>query len=96
VGDDGPICIPGGTKLRIFGYNDYIWKKGRNKFTDQYGADIEYTVFDTPKEMVAKVQSGGANFDLIVTVTLENLGKLAYGKLIQPLNRSYIPDFANI
>jgi spermidine/putrescine transport system substrate-binding protein len=82
--------------LRIFGYNAYIWKKVQNQFSDQYGAEIEYTVFDTPEEMVAKVQSGGSNFDLIVTVTLENVGKLAYGGLVQPLNKNYIPNFANV
>ena len=60
----------------------------RNKFADQFGTAVEYTIFDTPEEMVAKVQSNGADFDLIVTVTMENLGKIAYGKLLQPLNHT--------
>jgi spermidine/putrescine transport system substrate-binding protein len=82
--------------LRIFGYNDYIWKKVRNQFSAQYGADIEYTVFDTPEQMVAKLQAGGSDFDLIVSVTLENVGKLAFGELIQPLNKTYLPNFSNV
>jgi spermidine/putrescine transport system substrate-binding protein len=82
--------------LRIFGYNDYIWRRVRNRFAERYGVDVEYTVFDTPEEMVARLRSGGSNFDLIVSVTLENVGKLAYGGLIQPLNRSYIPNFSNV
>jgi spermidine/putrescine transport system substrate-binding protein len=82
--------------LKIFGYNDYIWKKVLNQFTDQYGAEIEYTVFDTPEEMVAKLQSGSGAFDLIVSLTVENVGKLATAELIQPLNKSYIPNFANV
>jgi spermidine/putrescine transport system substrate-binding protein len=83
--------------LKIFGYNDYIWKRVRNQFASQYGTGIEYTVFDTPEEMVAKVQSGASDFDLIVTVTLDNVGKLVAGKLVQPLNHSYIPNFqANV
>jgi spermidine/putrescine transport system substrate-binding protein len=81
--------------LRIFGYNDYIWKKVRRQFADEYGVEIEYTVFDTPEEMVAKVQSGGAQYDIIVSVTPENVGKLAFGELIQPLNKSYVPNFSN-
>ena len=28
---------------------------------------------------------------MLVTVTLENIGKLAQGKLIQPLNKTYLP-----
>ena len=56
------------------------------------GVPIEYTVFDTPDEMVSKMQSNGSDFDLIVTVTLDNIGKLAQGGLIQPLNNSYLPN----
>ena len=79
--------------LKIFGYADYIWKKVRNQFGDSMnGVPIEYTVFDTPDEMVSKMQSNGSNFDLIVTVTLDNIGKLAQGGLIQPLNHSYLPN----
>ena len=93
--------------LKIFGYNDYIWKKVRNGFAEKLGVDVEYTVFDTPDEMVSKMQSNGADFDLVVTVTLENIGKLAQGGLIQPLNKTYlttaedqlaegVPDFYDV
>ncbi|MGH2596348.1 MAG: extracellular solute-binding protein [Actinomycetota bacterium] len=81
--------------LKIFGYNDYIYKKVRNGFGDKYGVDVQYTVFDTPDEMVAKMQSNGSDFDLVVTVTLENIGKLAQGGLIQPLNHTYLPTVAD-
>ncbi|MGH2595211.1 MAG: extracellular solute-binding protein [Actinomycetota bacterium] len=77
--------------LKIFGYSDYIYKKVRNAFGDKYGVDVQYTVFDTPDEMVAKMQSNGSDFDLVVTVTLENIGKLAAGGLIQPVNKTYLP-----
>ena len=64
-------------------------------------------MFDTPDEMVSKMQSNGADFDVVVTVTLENVGKLAQGGLIQPLNKTYlttpatscrpaIPDFYDV
>jgi spermidine/putrescine transport system substrate-binding protein len=99
TGDNPPIqdgLDPEAGPLRILGYTDYIWKKVRNRFADRYGVEIEYSVFDTPEEMVSKVRTGGANYDLIVSVTLENLGKLAYGGLIQPLNKSYIPNFSNV
>lgn len=78
--------------LRIFAYDDYIWKKVLNAYTEKTGAKIEYTVFDTPDEMTAKMLSNGSNFDLVVTVTLDNVGKLAAGKLIQPLNKTYLPN----
>jgi len=97
ITDDNPMIAdnlkPEAGPLRIYGYADYVWKKVRNQFTDKFGADVEYTVFDTPEEMVAKVQTNGADFDIIVTVTVENVGKMAYGKLIQPLNHNYLPNW---
>jgi spermidine/putrescine transport system substrate-binding protein len=82
--------------LKVFGYADYIFKKVQNQFSDRYGVDIQYTVFDTPEEMVQKVQTNGSDFDLINSVTLENVGKLAQGGLIQPLNHTYVPNFARV
>ena len=111
LADDNPAIADGlqpeSGPLKIFGYNDYIWKKVRNGFGERYGVDVEYTVFDTPDEMVSKMQSNGADFDLVTTVTLENIGKLAQGGLIQPLNPSYlstatdqlssgVPDFYDV
>jgi spermidine/putrescine transport system substrate-binding protein len=94
--DDNPAVADGldteAGPLRIFGYNDYIWKKVRNEFGEKFGVDVEYTIFDTPDEMVAKVGTNGADFDLLVTVTLENVGKLAQGGLLQPLNHTYLPN----
>lgn len=82
--------------LKIFGYNDYIWNRVRKAFSAQYGVEVEYTVFDTPEEMVSKLQSGSGDFDLIVSITVENVGKLAAGELIQPLNKTYLPNFEGV
>jgi spermidine/putrescine transport system substrate-binding protein len=94
--DNPPIedgLDPEAGPLRIFGYNDYIWKKIQNRFKAEYGVEIEYTVFDTPEQMVSRIQSGASQFDLIVTVTLDNIGKLVAGKLLQPINHSYLSNF---
>jgi spermidine/putrescine transport system substrate-binding protein len=82
--------------LKIFGYNDYIYKKVRNAFAEKFNTDVQYTVFDTPDEMVEKLHSGSVDADVIVSVTVDNLGKLAAGKLIQPLNHSYLTNFSNV
>jgi len=98
---DGNPAIADGLKpeagpLKILGYNDYIRKFILNKFSDQYGTSVDWTIFDTPEQMVQMMQSSGSNWDLIVSVTLENVGKLAFGQLIQPLNKSYLPNFTNV
>jgi spermidine/putrescine transport system substrate-binding protein len=95
--DDNPPIADGldveAGPLRIYGYADYIWKKDRNRFAEKYGVDVEYTSFETPEEMIAKLQAQGSSFDAIVTITIENVGKLATGGLIQPLNHTYLANF---
>jgi spermidine/putrescine transport system substrate-binding protein len=49
--------------LRIYGYADYIWKKDRNRFAEQFNTEVEYTSFETPEEMIAKMQAQGSSFD---------------------------------
>lgn len=80
--------------LQIFGYDDYIWKKVLDDFSEESGAKIQYTVFDTPEDLMGKLLSNGSDFDLIVGLTPENVGKAAAGQLIQPLNKSYLPNVA--
>ena len=82
--------------LKILGYNDYIRKFILNKFSDKFSTSVDWTIFDTPEQMVQMMQASGSNWDLIVSVTLENVGKLAFGQLIQPLNKSYLPNLANV
>ena len=81
--------------LQIFGYDDYIWKKVLNEFSEKFDTKIQYTVFDTPAELMAKLLSNGSDFDLIVGLTPDNVGKAAAGELIQPLNKSYLPNVAD-
>jgi spermidine/putrescine transport system substrate-binding protein len=79
--------------LRIIGYADYIWNRVLKKFTNQFGAEVEWTVYETPEQMVREIQAHGSDFDLWVTTTVENLGKMATAQLIQPINRTYLPNF---
>ncbi len=79
--------------LRIIGYPDYIWNRVLKKFTNQFGAEVEWTQYATPEEMVREIQTHGSDFDLWVTTTVENVGKVATAQLVQPINRTYLPNF---
>jgi spermidine/putrescine transport system substrate-binding protein len=77
--------------LKIYNWNDYVYKKVLNRFQDEYGVEIEYTQFSGMSEAISKIQSGTVGFDVFFP-TIENLGKLAAAKLIQPINHSYLPN----
>ena len=51
------------------------------------------TTFNNTDEAMAKLRSGQVSFDVFVP-TIDLMGQLVEGKLIQPLNHSYIPNIS--
>jgi spermidine/putrescine transport system substrate-binding protein len=82
--------------LKVLGYPDYIYEKVLKEFQARYSTKVEWFNFSTPGDMVANIQADPSAFDLICTVTLDNVGKLIAGGLVQPLNHSYLTNFENI
>lgn len=82
--------------LRIFNWNDYIYKKVIKNFTKEHGVEVEYIQFEDMTEAIQKIRSGAVEFDLFFP-TIDQLGKLVAAKLLQPLNHSYLENFpANV
>jgi spermidine/putrescine transport system substrate-binding protein len=81
--------------LKVYNWNDYIYKKVIKQFQDEYGVEVEFTQFQGMSEAMNKVQNGTIQFDLFFP-TIENVSKLVGAKLVQPWNRSYITNLGNI
>ena len=77
--------------LKVYNWNDYIYKKVIKQFQTEYDVEVEFTQFAGMSEGMNKVQNGTLAFDLFFP-TIENVGKLVGAKLIQPWNRSYITN----
>lgn len=93
--DNPPIedgLAPEGGPLRIYNWNDYIWKKVLKRFEEQMGVEIEYTQFTGMSEAISKIQNQAIDFDLFFP-TIEHLRTLALAKVIRPLNKSYLPNY---
>ena len=56
---------------------------------------VEVTTFISMDEAIAKLSSGDTQFDVYFP-TADVIGKVAAGKLLQPLNKSYIPNVTNV
>jgi spermidine/putrescine transport system substrate-binding protein len=78
--------------LRIFSWNDWIWKRVLRRFQEETGVEIEYTQFTTMSEAMAKIQNEAIEFDLFWP-NVEHLRALALAKTMQPLNKSYLPNY---
>ncbi len=81
--------------LRVYNWNDYIYKKVIKEFQDEFDVEIEFTQFTGMAEAMNKVQNKTIQWDLFFP-TIENVGKLVAAKRLQPWNRTYTPETANI
>lgn len=90
---DGLAPEKGGT-FKIFNYPEYLSPDVTKAFGERHGVTVEVTTFTTQDEAIAKLRTAGTAFDVYFP-TPDIIGKLVAGKLLQPLNRSYLPNLAN-
>jgi spermidine/putrescine transport system substrate-binding protein len=87
--------------LQIYTWEAYINQACVNSFAKKYKCKVQVTTFNTMNEALSKLRSG-LSYDILIGATVDVLGQLIEGKLIQPLNHSYIqnisqawPDYAD-
>ena len=82
--------------LQFYNWDAYINPDVVKAFEKKYGVKVEISTFTTIDEAVAKISSGAVQFDVFVP-ELVFLERLAVGKVLQPLNLSYVPNLkANV
>jgi spermidine/putrescine transport system substrate-binding protein len=81
--------------LKIYNYAEYIAPQTLRGFRRQYGVDVEVTTFTSMDEAIARLSGGRADFDLFFATT-DVIGKVALGRLLQPLNSSYLGNSGNV
>jgi spermidine/putrescine transport system substrate-binding protein len=78
--------------LRLYNWVAYINPDCLKDFGKKYNCKVEVTTFENMDDALAKLRSGQhLGFDVFFP-TVDVMGELAYKKLIQPLNHSYIPN----
>ena len=91
-----------GATLQIYNWVAYINQAVVNNFAKKYNCKVQVTTFNTMNEALSKLRSGGVSFDILIGLTVNELGQVIKSKLAQPLNHSYLPhirqawpDFTN-
>ncbi len=82
-----------GATLRIFNWVAYLNPQIMKDFGKKYNCKVELTTFNNMDEAMAKLRTGQLSFDIFFP-TVDVMGQLVEGKLIQPINHSYIPNIA--
>lgn len=82
--------------LRVFNYDSYVNPDVVAAFEAQYGVKVEITTFTTDTEAVTKLASKAIEVDVHHSMASTSIDRLILGGIIQPLNKSYIPNFENV
>jgi spermidine/putrescine transport system substrate-binding protein len=82
-------------ELNLFAWSEYVPQSVLDGFTKETGIQVNYETYASNEEMLAKLMSGAASYDLIQPseYTIEALVK---EKQLVPLDHSKIPNLKNI
>ena len=79
--------------LKLYNWEEYIYKKVLRDFENRYSkynVTVSLSTFVNTDEALSKIRSGQVDFDVLIGVTPDLLGKMVISKLIRPLNHSYL------
>ncbi len=81
--------------LNVFNWSDYVNPAVVKSFEKDFKVKVNVTTFENEEEALAKLTSGQAAFD-VWFATVEYLSRAVAGKLIQPVNHTYLPNLKNV
>lgn len=81
--------------LQLYNWAAYINPATVKKFEKDHNVQVQITTFENEDEAVQKLTSGKGNFDVWWT-TVDLISRAVAGKLIQPLNHSYLANLKNV
>ena len=87
-----------GATLQLYNYADYIGPKVVKRFEKKYAAydvKVRVSTFNDTDEALTKIRGGSTRYDIYFP-SYDQIAKMVSGKLIRPLNQSYIPNIANV
>lgn len=73
----------------VFNYADYLYPETLNEFGEKYGVDVEITTFANMDQCITKLANQSVDVD-VTEITPDRLTQAVAGKLLQPVNHSYL------
>lgn len=94
MGCPGPT-VPKQPSLHVFNWTDYIGKTTIAGFEQSTGAKVVYDNYSSNEELIAKLEAGGADYDVIFPSGYA-VEILKQKNLLAPLDHSKIPNLKNV
>ncbi|PAB57418.1 ABC transporter substrate-binding protein [Anaeromicrobium sediminis] len=82
-------------EINVYNWGDYVDMQVIEDFEKEYGIKVNYETYGDNEEMLAKVQSGGSDYDVVFPsdYMIEAMTKEG---LLQELDHKNLPNFKNI
>jgi spermidine/putrescine-binding protein len=93
--DEPPYPGPGEKKLNVYIWSEYLPKEVIDEFTRRTGIEVRYDLYDSNEPVLEKLQSGVADYDLVVPSDYM-VRILVHLKLLRPLDRSRLKNLGNL
>lgn len=84
-----------GGELNVYNWSTYIAEDTIPNFEQQFGVKVNYDVYESNEDLLAKIQPGNPGYDVIVPSDYMVEIMIAEG-LLEPLNKENIPNLANV
>ncbi|SFG28761.1 Spermidine/putrescine-binding protein [Desulfotomaculum arcticum] len=81
--------------LNVFNWSEYLPQEVIDNFQEETGIKVNYTTFSSQEEMIAKIEAGGADYDVIVPTNYTVEG-LVQRDMLRKLDLSKIPHIQDI
>ena len=94
-GDEKPYPGPGEKKLNVYIWSEYLPKEVIDEFTRRTGIVVHYDLYDSNEPVLEKLQSGVADYDLVVPSDYM-VRILIQLKLLRPLDRARLKNLGNL
>jgi len=94
--DKAATAATGGDKsVNVYNWSDYIAEDTNENFEKATGIKVTYDVFDSNEVLETKLLAGSSGYDVVVP-TLNFLGRQIQAGVFLPLDKSKIPNYANL
>ena len=94
-GAAGAAKADGAKEVNVYNWSDYIAEDTIPNFEKQSGIKVTYDVFDSNEVLETKLLAGSSGYDVVVP-TMNFLGRQIQAGVFLPLDRSKIPNYANL
>jgi spermidine/putrescine transport system substrate-binding protein len=84
-----------GKRLFVYNWEDYVHPNTIPKFEKEFGVKVTYDTFPSNEQLLAKLQAGGAKYDVIFPTHYFLPIYLAQG-LLAPLDHANLPHLHNV